>query len=150
MADTYVQQRIHPVWSTRHRQDFLTREIREALWPYVGGIIRHHGGVMFAAGGTSDHIHIYAEYHKTIPLSQFVSKIKSNSSRWLRQTYPHLGGFHWQSGYGAFSVARRDEGLKEYIRNQEQHHHNILFEEEYLRLLRCHNIEFDVRYVFAD
>lgn len=151
MADTYVQQRIHLVWSTRRRQGFLGPSVRQALWPYLGGIIRHHGGIMFIAGGTADHIHIYTEYPKTLSLSQFVSKIKSNSSKWLRETYPELAGFHWQSGYGAFSVGKRgDDALREYIRNQETHHKAMTFEEEYLKLLRGHQIAYDSRYVFAD
>ena len=150
MPDTYVQQRVHLVWSTRNRQDFLTVEIRERLWPYIGGIIRHNNGVVFAIGGVADHVHIYCEYPKTISLAQFVSKIKSNSSKWLRETFPELQGFHWQSGYGAFSVGRRgDEPLAEYIRSQEAHHRTMTFETEYLRILSAHRIPYDSRYVLA-
>lgn len=150
MADTYVQLRIHLVWSTRNRQDFLEEGLRERLWSYIGGIIRHNKGVVFAIGGTFDHVHIYCEYPKTTSLAQFVSKIKSNSSKWLRETYPELDLFHWQSGYGAFTVGRRgDERLTEYIRNQELHHLTMTFEEEYLRLLNAHRIIFDPRYVLT-
>ena len=150
MANTYVQQRIHLVWATLNRQDFLSKEYREPLWAYVGGIVRHHRGVLFASGGVEDHIHLYAEYPKTITLSQFVSLIKSHSSKWLRESYPALRGFHWQSGYAGFSVQRRgDEALHEYIRSQEEHHRTVTFQEEYLKLLRRHKVDFDPRYVFG-
>jgi hypothetical protein len=38
--------------------------------------------------------------------------------------------------------------VREYIRNQEAHHRQMTFEDEYLALLRKHSIEFDLRYVF--
>ena len=149
MPDTYVQQRIHLVWATRKRAALLTGECRRALWPYLGGIIRHYGGVLLVAGGIEDHIHVYADYPKTLALSQFVNVIKSNSSRWIRERTDSMLNFHWQSGYGGFSVdRRRDEALHEYIVNQEQHHKTMTFQEEYVRLLRRHSIPYDSRYVF--
>lgn len=148
MADTYVQQRIHLVWSTRKRESILTPQVQDRLWPYLGGIVRHCGGVMLIAGGTSDHVHIYADYPKTLALSQLVNTIKSNSSRWLKEEFFGGQGFHWQSGYAGFTVSRHgDERLQEYIRNQAQHHATMTFEEEYLRLLRSHHLSYDARYV---
>jgi REP element-mobilizing transposase RayT len=149
MANTYVQQRVHLVWSTRHRQDFLLPRYREGLWPFLGTVIRNHRGVLFVAGGIQDHIHIYAEYPKTVTLSQFVNTIKAVSSKWLRESYPQLTGFHWQSGYAGFSVDKRgDERLQEYIRNQEVHHQKVTFQEEYLQLLKRFGVSFDPKYVF--
>ena len=104
---------------------------------------------MLIAGGTEDHIHIYADYPKTLSLSKFVNAIKSNSSRWMRETGVVSGEFHWQSGYGGFTVDKRaDKALQRYIMNQEQHHKTMTFQEEYLRLLRRYNIPYDSRYVF--
>jgi REP element-mobilizing transposase RayT len=149
MANTYVQQRIHLVWSTKHRQEFLSARVRAGLWPFLGSVVKRHHGVLFEIGGVDDHLHLYAEYPKTVSLAQFVNTLKSVSSKWLKETYPELQGFRWQSGYGGFSVSRKgDERLQEYIRNQEFHHRRVTFQEEYLRLLRHLNIEYDPRYVF--
>jgi hypothetical protein len=38
--------------------------------------------------------------------------------------------------------------VREYIANQEVHHRNRSFEEEYIEFLRRHNIEYDPKYVF--
>jgi putative transposase len=85
---------------------------------------------MFVAGGTGDHIHVYTEYPKTLTLSQFVNSVKSISSKWLRDEYDELRGFHWQTGYAAFSVDKsRDEALQAYIQNQEEHHRVMSFQE---------------------
>ena len=38
--------------------------------------------------------------------------------------------------------------VKRYIENQEQHHQDLSFEDEYLAILEKHQIEFDRQYVF--
>ena len=59
-------------------------------------------------------------------------------------------GFSWQEGYGAFSVSPSQiEAVREYIQNQEQHHHKRDFEQEFVALLRNCGIEYDERYVFG-
>jgi putative transposase len=58
--------------------------------------------------------------------------------------------FAWQQGYGAFSVSASNAGaVIRYIRNQEQHHKKINFEDEFLVLLKKHGITFDPKYVFG-
>jgi hypothetical protein len=60
-----------------------------------------------------------------------------------------LDEFYWQNGYGAFSISPSHvEALKKYIINQEQHHRRESFQDEFRRLLRKYNIEFDERYVW--
>jgi hypothetical protein len=39
--------------------------------------------------------------------------------------------------------------VENYIANQEQHHRNMTFEDEFIGLLRKHGIEFDPEYVFG-
>ena len=40
------------------------------------------------------------------------------------------------------------EVLKEYIRNQEEHHRKMTFQEEFLALLKKHRVEYDARYLW--
>jgi hypothetical protein len=57
--------------------------------------------------------------------------------------------FHWQGGYGAFTVGRKgDESLMAYIRNQATHHRTVSFQDEYLKLLRRCGVPYDLKYVF--
>jgi len=57
--------------------------------------------------------------------------------------------FHWQKGYGAYSVSQSKlETVKKYIQNQEEHHRKITFQEEYIQFLEEHEIEYDLRYVW--
>jgi hypothetical protein len=57
--------------------------------------------------------------------------------------------FGWQDGYGAFSVSSSDlEELKQYIRDQRNHHRKKTFKEEYLDLLRSNGVDFDERFLW--
>jgi len=58
-------------------------------------------------------------------------------------------GFHWQAGYGAFSIGQSGVvDLKRYIANQKEHHRRSSFQDEYRALLKKYKVEFDERYVW--
>jgi hypothetical protein len=81
-------------------------------------------------------------------LSDFVGKLKSNSSRWIHETFPELQEFAWQLGYSAFSVSvSQKQGVLDYIAGQEEHHRKVSFQEELVSFLKKHEIEYDERWV---
>lgn len=82
-------------------------------------------------------------------MAKIVEEIKTSSSKWIKTQDRALINFHWQSGYGAFSVSPADvQAVAEYIAQQEAHHRAVTFQEEYRRLLESHGIEFDERYLW--
>ena len=65
------------------------------------------------------------------------------------ERWPERRSFAWQRGYGAFSVIESRRGaVIRYIQDQEQHHRRISFQEEFLKLLTNHGVEFDDRYIW--
>src|SRR5258708_34358928 len=75
--------------------------------------------------------------------------VKTNSSKWVHETFPELGTFGWQAGYGAFSVSYSGlDSVKKYIANQAKHHREIGFKEEFIALLKRHDLVFDERYLW--
>jgi hypothetical protein len=75
--------------------------------------------------------------------------IKSCSSKWINENKKVRGRFQWQVGFGAFSYSRWDlDRVIAYINNQEAHHSKKTFREEYYKLLREFEIEYDERYLF--
>jgi len=81
-----------------------------------------------------------------VPVSEAAQKLKSNSSRWLRQTGPWPG---WQEGYGAFSVSASNvDAVRLYIQNQPEHHRRHSFEDEFLALLTKSGVAFNKAEVF--
>jgi len=60
-----------------------------------------------------------------------------------------MGKFHWQDGYGAFSYGKSQlDKIYNYIKNQESHHKEHTFREEYIELLKRFEIEYDQKYLF--
>ena len=58
--------------------------------------------------------------------------------------------FGWQEGYASFSVSYSSlEKVYHYIKNQEEHHKSKIFDQEYLELLKKHNLNFDNRFVLG-
>jgi hypothetical protein len=76
--------------------------------------------------------------------------LKTNSSRWVHETWGSHKAFAWQTGYGAFSVSRSNvSAVANYIEQQEQHHRKRSFQEEFIELLLKHDIAYDPKYVFG-
>ena len=76
--------------------------------------------------------------------------VKAVSSKWIHETYSDAGPFAWQSGYAAFTVSQSAaEKVAAYIENQEEHHRNQTFDDEYKAFLDRHYIEYDDRFVFG-
>ena len=68
---------------------------------------------------------------------------------WIHETFPELGGFQWQRGYGGFTVSHSVvPDAERYIRNQQEHHKDTTFTREFEGFLQRHGIEHDPRYVF--
>lgn len=149
MAHTYTSLLSHIIFSTKDRLPMLDAELQARLFPYMGGIIRELGGVALSINGPTDHVHILVSLSPTIALSNFVGKVKANSSGWVHKTFPTQREFKWQVGYGAFSVSvsQRPKVLT-YIADQEEHHRKVSFEEEFIGFLKKHGIAYDERYVF--
>ncbi len=149
MPGTYSQLLLHIVFSTKHRESWITEEVESPLHSYMGGIVRAEKGMPYIIGGMLDHVHIYLRWRPDGDVSSLMRQVKSRSSRWVHQEFPNLRAFRWQDGYSVFSVSKSQEDLvKRYIANQPEHHRKEDFQSELRRLLLAHGIEFDERYVF--
>jgi REP element-mobilizing transposase RayT len=146
---TYSQLLLHIVFSTKHRESWITSDIRQRLYPYIGGIIRTEKGVLYDIGGVEDHVHLYLRWRPDESVSVLMRTVKSRSSKWVHNTFSELPAFAWQEGYSVFTVSKsQEQAIKNYIARQQEHHKKEDFKSELLRLLRAHEIEFDPKYVF--
>ncbi|MBC7773764.1 MAG: IS200/IS605 family transposase [Pyrinomonadaceae bacterium] len=149
MPGTYSQILLHIVFSTKHREPWLTPGITERLYPYIGGIVRAEKGALYDIGGIEDHVHMYLRWRPDAKVSDLMRTVKAQSSKWMHDTFPALRAFAWQEGYSVFTVSKSQEGaVKAYIAGQHEHHKKEDFKSELLRMLELHDLEFDERYVF--
>ena len=86
---------------------------------------------------------------KNLALAKIVEEVKTSSSKWVKTQGRGLANFHWQSGYGAFSMGAAEvEEVVEYIAQQESHHRVATFQEEFRKFLHAHGMAYDERYVW--
>ena len=149
MPNTYFQITIRAVFAVKYRENFIIKEWRDKLHQYISGIITNKGAKSLAVGGLKDHVYILFGMPVTTSVSDFMSAVKANSSKWINEQHFLKGKFQWQEGYGAFSYAKsqRDTVIK-YSINQEEHHRTKTFKEEYLKMLFDFDVAYENKYLF--
>ncbi len=94
-----------------------------------------------------DHIHILSDLHPSIALANYMRDIKTSTSIWLKQQDGFQKFDGWADGYAALTYSYKEkETLINYIKNQQNHHKNVSFEEELRKLLESEDIQIDDRY----
>ena len=140
---------VHLVFSTKNREPFITPAIEAELHPYMASIFRALKSPSLTIDGTSDHIHILFSLGRIITVADLVEEVKTGSSKWIKTKAPEFRNFHWQKGYGAFSIGESNvAALKLYIGSQKQHHKRITFQDEYRKFLKSYGLDYDERYVW--
>jgi REP element-mobilizing transposase RayT len=149
MAQTLVSLMVHVIFSTKNREPLITPQIEPELFAYMGGILKNHESRLLDAGGTTDHVHLLVSQSKNISLSSLMKEVKKDSSSWIKTKGRQFRNFHWQDGYGAFSIGRSDiSELKKYLANQKEHHRKLTFKEELIKFLDEYGIVYDERYLW--
>jgi REP element-mobilizing transposase RayT len=149
MPSSYTSLYYHFIFSTKERRPRITNDIQTRLYEYIGGIVAHEKGRLLTAGGMPDHIHLLAAFTAQKAVSDLMRLVKTNSSKWVHETFSDHRDFGWQDGYGAFTVSYSNLArVKRYIAAQEEHHRRLSFQEEFLTFLKRHGIEYDERYIW--
>ena len=140
---------IHLVFSTKNREPFITPAVEPELHPYMAKIFRELKSPSLAIDGTADHVHFLFSLGRVIRVADLVEEVKTGSSKWIKRKGREFRNFHWQAGYGAFSIGESNvEALKRYIRGQKKHHGRVTFQDEYRQFLKRYQIKYDERYVW--
>jgi REP element-mobilizing transposase RayT len=129
------------VYGTKERRRLIDDEFQPRLYDYVGGTIRGLKSASLEIGGAEDHVHILAKLPPTIAVSDFLEKLKANTSKWSKSV---RRGFGWQEGYSAFTVSQSQvERVRHYIQNQREHHARSSFRDELIALMEAHGVKYD-------
>jgi putative transposase len=147
MSSTHLCLHYHLIFSTKDRVAYMHKAWRERLFAFLGDIVKDLGGVPEVVGGVEDHVHLLIGLRATQSLADAVREIKAASSRWVHQEM-RKQEFSWQEGYGAFTVsASQLEVVKQYIRNQEEHHRKKSSLAEYVEFLKAHGVKYNEQYL---
>lgn len=149
MAQSISSILVHVVFSTKNRTPWLAESWRDRLHGYLGGIVRGFESDLLAINSVPDHVHLLLPLPRTECIADMVKEIKTGATWWIQKKNKGLSGFQWQAGYGAFSISpSHRRALEKYIGNQAEHHRKVSFQEEYRRLLKKYEIQFDERYLW--
>jgi putative transposase len=149
MPGTYTKLYYHIVFSTKNRQPFINAGVESEFHKYMAGMIRGIDGSCIEINGMPDHVHLLTIFPPKIAVSDALRTIKANSSKWVHETKPALAHFGWQDGFAAFTVSKSQiEPVRQYIRDQKNHHRERDFKAELIGLLDKHEVEYEDRYLW--
>jgi putative transposase len=140
---------VHLIFSTKNREPFITSQIETELYPYMATIFRGQKSPTLAIGSVYDHLHVLFSLARVVRIAELVEAVKTDTSKWIKTKGQSFRNFHWQKGYGAFSVGQSEVPvIKNYIQDQKEHHRWVTFQEEYRKYLKTYSIPYDERYVW--
>jgi len=128
----FIKVWIHFVWATKNRFPFLTNNIRQDVFKHIkenGPLKKIH---IDFVNGYSEHVHCLVSLNQKQTIAEVVQLIKGESSHWINKHHLTQEKFEWQDEYFAVSVSESDVNrVREYIKNQEEHHSKKTFAQEY-------------------
>jgi putative transposase len=92
--------------------------------------------------GYADHCHCLMSLGVDQTISKIMQLIKGESSFWINQRKLCKYKFEWQDDYFGASVSESMvDRVREYIKNQEEHHQHKTFQEEFEDLMKKYKFQ---------
>lgn len=148
---SYTTSYYHIVFRTRRSERTITEDHERELYAYIYGIAKNLRCQTYRIGGMPDHVHMFVSLPSTLPLAEFVQRVKTDSSKWMKANpnFPYFNG--WGREYAGFSYSLRDKDMiVGYIMRQKEHHQRVSFAEEYRAFLEENGMTVDERYFLMD
>jgi REP element-mobilizing transposase RayT len=147
----YRQILYHIIFRTKKSEKTINQNHSSDLYKYIWGIIKNKKCVLYRINGMEDHIHILSDLHPSVALADYIRDIKVSSSKWINTSklFPDFRG--WGIKYCAltYSYQERDT-IIDYIKNQQEHHKQENFRDEFRRLCREQGISLDEKWFWED
>ncbi len=123
--------------------------IRAELFSYLATVLKSLDSPAVVIGGTADHVHVLHLLSRTRTIAEVVEEIKTASSKWIKTKGKSYRDFHWQGGYGMFSVSESKlPEVRAYIENQAEHHRKMSFQDVFREFCRRHGVAIDEKYAW--
>ena len=113
----------HLVWATKDRAQVIQPEIEGRLFTYLLRKAAEMEVLVYALNAWYDHVHVVLAVPPKHAIADVVKELKGASSHYLNHEVGLAEAFHWQRGYGAFSMGMQHlEKARLYVENQKAHH----------------------------
>ncbi len=122
----------------------LHRDIRGKLFEHIRENAKAKGIYLDTVDGYLDHVHAFIRLKPDQSVAKVAQLLKGESSHWANNE--NLTGlrFEWQEEYIALSVSESAvQTVRDYIKNQEEHHRKKTFSEEYEEFMKQYGLDIE-------
>lgn len=135
---------VHLVFSAKNAEAYLpTEELRKKVFRHIKQNAEKKSIWLDMIDGHNNHAHCLISLGKEQSISKVAQLIKGESSFWINQNKLVKGKFVWQDDYWAVSVSESHlQSVREYIKNQEEHHKTKSFAEEIDEFMKKYGWQF--------
>jgi REP element-mobilizing transposase RayT len=123
---------VHAVWGTKKREPLMANKNKRIyLFKHIKGNAKEKKIYLDFINGESDHVHCLISMACDQNIAQIMKLLKGESSHFANKSNLFDTEFDWADDYYAVSVSQSQvEAVRNYIKNQEEHHKNKTFAQE--------------------
>ncbi len=138
----YIKIWIHLVWTTKDRQPILLKEIRQTVFEHIRNNAKSKDIYIDFINGHAEHVHCLISLKSNQNIDKILMLLKGESSFWINRNNLTQTKFEWQDEYFAVSVSESVVNkVRDYIKNQEEHHQKKSFMDEYNEFMQKYGFE---------
>jgi len=127
----FVKNWLHCVWCTKVRTPYLIGDLKFDLIKHIRTNAKMKNIYIDFINGSSEHLHCLLSLNHDHSLSKVMQLIKGESSYWINKNSLTRFKFEWADEYYGVSVSESQLlKVRNYIKNQEQHHKIRSWQEE--------------------
>ncbi|MBL7141340.1 MAG: transposase [Planctomycetes bacterium] len=105
----YSEINLHITWHVKDDEPILRDAIEDHLHRHFRERVDAEPGVFWrGSGGTGDHVHVVVSISPEVPISEWVGRLKGESSHYINHVIVNRKLLHWQGGYGVVSFGTKD------------------------------------------
>jgi putative transposase len=139
---SYIRIWLHCVWGTKNRTPFLTPHNKNSIIEHIGENARSKDIYMDFINGCKEHLHCIISLNADQNIAKVMQLIKGESSFWINKNNLMLTHFEWADEYFAVSISESQlHHVRDYIKNQEEHHQRKTWEDEYHAFMVKHGFD---------
>ena len=140
---SFVRIWVHCVWTTYKRTPFLKGDMRNDLIFHIRENALAKGIYIDHINGYEEHLHALISLASNQTISEVMQKVKGESSFWTNKNKLTRTKFAWQDDFYAVSLGMPQlDNMRAYIRNQQQHHERISFQDELDLLIEEYKLQY--------
>lgn len=139
---SYVKIWLHCVWSTKNREQVISNSVRPEILKHFRENALEKNIQLDFINAHVNHVHALINLGKQQNLATIMQYLKGESSFWINSQKILTGQFSWQDDYFAVSVGHSQvDRIRNYIKNQDEHHQKMSWEEESELFIRKYGFE---------